>query len=537
MQEIRIGFGQINPVIGDFSHNAKEIRRQMTLAAESCDLLVFGELALCGYPLGDLSYRDDIIAATEHELTKLVEFSAAKELANLTVVLGHVAKAETQPRIQSSYASAHNSATVFRGGEIIGRYDKQRLPNYDVFDDWRNFVPGDKELIFDIAGKRAAVAICEDIWEKDSKRPAAFRQAGVELLIVPNGSPYNRVRKQSRRDAARAFQDGYALAYSNLAGGQDDLVFDGGSFLLDASGKEVFRAHSKPGLVLESEPILPIVDNDPGDLFEALVTGVRDYCDKTGQSKIVLGLSGGIDSALCCAIACEAIGAENVLGVALPSRHSSDHSLADAEALAAAIGCEFRVEPINSAHDVLEEQLELEGLSAENVQSRIRAVILMAISNQDARLLLTTGNKSELAVGYSTIYGDSAGGFAPIKDVLKTDVWMLSRWYNQHKGEEIIPVSSIEKEPSAELRPDQIDKDSLPDYEVLDHVLHLLLEKGATVDEIEATGVERALISEIDEKVRRAEWKRSQGAIGPKTTTVSFGSGRRMPITTRFGRL
>ena len=537
MRDIRIGFGQINPVVGDFVHNADQIRAQMLQAAGNCDLLVFGELALCGYPLGDLSYRADVIAASETHLSQLVSFSAEPALNELTVVVGHVASSSAKPQNQASYARAHNSATVFRSGKVIGRYDKFRLPNYDVFDDWRNFVPGETELTFEVAGIKVALAICEDIWEKDSKRPAALRQAGIELLVVPNGSPYTRERKNSRREAARAFQDGFALAYCNLAGGQDDLVFDGGSFLLDADGTEVFRAGARPGLTLKTEPIGEILDNDPADLFEALVTGVRDYCSKTGQSKIVLGLSGGIDSALSCAIACEAIGAENVLGVALPSRFSSDHSLSDARALARAIGCEFRTEPIEAAHDVLEGQLQLSGLAAENVQARIRAVILMAISNQESRLLLTTGNKSELAVGYSTIYGDSAGGFAPIKDVLKTDVWALSRWYNDYRGAEIIPLSSIEKAPSAELRPDQKDQDSLPDYESLDRILTLLIEQNATVDEIVGTGENRELVTEIDEMVRRAEWKRSQGAIGPKTTAISFGSGRRVPITTRFGRL
>jgi NAD+ synthase (glutamine-hydrolysing) len=290
-------------------------------------------------------------------------------------------------------------------------------------------------------------------------------------------------------------------------------------------------------LYLESAELSEIKDDQADRLFDVLVTAVRDYCAKTGQQRIVLGLSGGIDSALSCAIACEAIGSENVLGVALPSRYSSDHSLADAEQLASALGCEFRIEPIEPAHKSLEDQLALTGLAAENVQARIRAVILMGISNQEGRLLLTTGNKSEIAVGYSTVYGDSAGGFAPIKDVLKTDVWRLSRWYNNHHGEELIPVSSIEKAPSAELRPDQKDQDSLPDYQVLDDVLRLLIEKFATVEEVVALGFERSLVSKIDEMVRRAEWKRSQGAIGPKTTALSFGFGRRVPITTRFGKL
>ena len=537
MRDIRIGFGQINPVVGDFASNTAQIMQQIAQAAPQSDLLVFGELALCGYPLGDLSYRLDIISATERALAEIVEYSRSEEFADLTIVLGHVAPATSKPSNQVSYAKAHNSATVFRNGQIIGRYDKIRLPNYDVFDDWRNFVPGDHELVFEIKGKKVAVAICEDIWEQDSSRSASLREDGVELLVVPNGSPYTRDKMLRRREATRSFQNGFAIAYANLAGGQDDLVFDGDSFLMDETGVEIFRAGAEAGLWVTSEPIAEPTPNDPEQLFTALVVGTRDYCIKTGQSKIVLGLSGGIDSALSCAIACEAIGPENVLGIALPSRYSSDHSIADAQRLAKNLGCEIRTEPIENAHLVLENQLGLSGLAAENVQARIRAVILMGISNQENRLLLATGNKSEIAVGYSTIYGDSAGGFAPIKDVLKTDVWRLARLFNQDQGAELIPVSSIEKPPSAELRPDQKDQDSLPDYRVLDGVLEQLIEHFLTVDEIVAMGFDRELVSEIDEMVRKAEWKRSQGAIGPKTTALSFGSGRRVPITTRFGKL
>ncbi|MEY3335424.1 MAG: hypothetical protein RL566_347, partial [Actinomycetota bacterium] len=265
--------------------------------------------------------------------------------------------------------------------------------------------------------------------------------------------------------------------------------------------------------------------------------GLRDYCRKNSQNKIVLGLSGGIDSALSCAIASEAIGAQNVLGVALPSRYSSEHSITDAQALAKNLGCEYRKIEIEGPHATVETLLDLSDLAKENLQARLRAVILMGISNTEGRLLLSTGNKSEIAVGYSTIYGDAAGGFAPIKDVLKTDVWWLAKWFNQSKGREVIPESSISKAPSAELRPGQTDQDSLPDYQILDDILRLLIEKFATIDEVVALGFDRTLVSEIDEMVRRAEWKRSQGAIGTKTTVVSFGSGRRVPVTTRFGKL
>ena len=538
MQEIRIGFGQINPVVGDFAHNSEQVLNIMREAAGKVDLLIFGELALCGYPLGDLSYRADIIAATQEALDELVAASANESLASLTVVLGHVSAAESTPDNQSSYAAAHNSATVFAGGKAIGRYDKKYLPNYDVFDDWRNFVPGSSELAFELKGQKVAVAICEDIWHPESTQRQRFASEGISLLVVPNGSPYTRDIQSRRRMAVSSFQSGFAIAYANLSGGQDDLVFDGDSFLVSKEGKEIARAGMEPGLFVAEEMDLdPVLDDDPTRLYEVLVTGLRDYCLKTGQTQVVLGLSGGIDSALCAAVAADALGPNAVLGVGLPSRYSSDHSLRDAKQLAANIGCEFRVVEIDGAHQAFESMVELAGLAGENAQARIRAVTLMAISNSENRLLITTGNKSEIAVGYSTMYGDSAGGFAPIKDVLKTDVWRLARWLNASRAREVIPISSIEKPPSAELRPDQLDSDSLPDYEVLDDILRLLIEKTATVDEVVALGFERDLVREIDHKVRSAEWKRSQGAIGTKTTAVAFGSGRRVPITTRFGKL
>ncbi len=534
MQDIRIGFGQINPVVGDFDHNLRAITNQLTLAG-SLDLVVFGELALCGYPLGDLSYRTDIIEKSEQYLQKLV--AESRNYPHLTIVVGHVSKAQDKSPGQSSFAIAHNSASAIRGGEVIGRYDKQILPNYDVFDDWRNFVPGNKDLVFELKGQKVAVAICEDIWSEGSSQSKRLSSLGVDLLVVPNGSPYSRTKSTERRIAARKFQAGFALAYVNLCGGQDELVFDGDSFLLDKSGKEVFRAPFAEGLITDSDEISEILDDNPEPLFEALVTGLRDYCKKNGQTKIVLGLSGGIDSALSCAIAAEAIGASNVLGVALPSRYSSDHSISDAKQLASNIGCEFRMVEIDTAHRAVESSIELSALAQENLQARLRAVILMGISNSENRLLLSTGNKSEIAVGYSTIYGDAAGGFAPIKDVFKTDVWWLAKYYNQSRGVEVIPSSSITKAPSAELRPGQLDQDTLPDYKVLDDVLRLLIEKFATVEEVVALGFDRDLVSGIDEMVRKAEWKRSQGAIGTKTTALAFGSGRRVPITTRFGKL
>ncbi len=532
MLNIKLAFAQTNPVVGDFANNGREICELMSKAHNSgVELLVFGELALSGYPMGDFSYRADLVAQSQLALDEIVKHSST--LSGLTSVIGHIALATSQgPRNQVSMAIAHNSASVIADGSVIGRYDKQLLPNYDVFDDWRNFVPGTSELVFEVSGHKVGVAICEDIWGsmEQSQRLAAL---GVDLLVVPNGSPFTQGKNLQRRKAAAAFGKGMFVAYANLSGGQDELVFDGHSFVLDRDGALLFEAGSDAGLV---EFVRGVIDQSGEDerLWQALVTGLRDYLRKTRQPKVILGLSGGIDSALSAALAVAAVGPENVLGVALPSRYSSDHSLADAEKLARNLGIAYRVVPIDPAHTAFESMIELPGLAGENVQARIRAVVLMGISNAEGYLLLTTGNKSELAVGYSTIYGDSAGGFAPIKDLFKTDVWRMARYFNQRSGREVIPSESIEKAPSAELRPGQLDQDSLPDYESLDAVLKLLIEEGKTIQEVVNSGFAAELVQEIDKLVQRAEWKRSQGAIGTKVSEVAFGRGRRVPLTTRF---
>lgn len=535
MLNIKLAFAQTNPVVGHYEANAKEIQALMDQAHKAgVDLLIFGELALCGYPMGDFSLRRDLVQRSELFLERIVEHS--KSVPGLTVVVGHIRLASNQrPPIQATEAIAHNSATVLSGGQILGQYDKQRLPNYDVFDDWRNFVPGEGELVLELAGQKVAILICEDIWG-DSTRAERLAAKGVQLLVVPNGSPFTKTKSTERLEAARAFGKGMHLAYVNLAGGQDELVFDGHSFLIDDDGELLFRASHEPGLYVVNPGEIQNSGKDE-ELWQTLVTGLRDYLVKTSQSKIVLGLSGGIDSALTAALAVEAIGSENVLGVGLPSRYSSDHSLTDAESVARNLGIEYRVIPIEPAHSAMESMLELPGIAGENVQARIRALVLMGLSNSEGRLLLTTGNKSEVAVGYSTIYGDSAGGFAPIKDLFKTDVWRMARYCNSRAGREIIPESSITKAPSAELRPGQKDQDSLPDYETLDQILQLLIEEKQTVQEVVSSGFEPALVIEIDQLVQRAEWKRSQGAIGTKVSKVAFGRGRRVPLTTRFDKL
>ncbi|MEY4990578.1 MAG: hypothetical protein RIS08_804 [Actinomycetota bacterium] len=526
MLPLRLAFGQTNPIVGDFSGNLAQIIEQCRIAdGAGVQLVIFGELSLCGYPLGDLSYRRDLVERSEQALSELVTKSA--DFPNLTLLVGFARLAEASSPLQSSKAIAHNSAAAIRGGELLGIYDKKLLPNYDVFDDWRNFVPGRSDLVLDVAGKSVSVRICEDIWGAEQESTDA------DLVAVLNGSPFTFEKSIQRLAAAKAFASGSALAYANLSGGQDELVFDGESFALDSQGELVFRAGFKTGLwVAEAEKDLALLGEEK--VFQVLVRGLRDYLAKTGQRKIVLGLSGGIDSALCAALAAEAIGSENVLGVSMPSRFSSDHSVTDAEHVASNLGIHYRSVPIESAHVAFESMLDLSPLAQENLQARLRAVILMGISNSESRLLLTTGNKSEVAVGYSTIYGDSAGGYAPIKDLLKTDVWRMSRYVNQRSGRELIPVSSIEKPPSAELRPGQLDQDSLPDYEVLDGIIRILIEQNGTVSDAIEAGFEAATVLRTDAMIRAAEWKRSQGAIGTKLSEVSFGTGRRVPLTTRF---
>lgn len=539
MSVLNVAFAQTNPVVGDVEHNLELILSAASEVADRADVLITGELALSGYPMGDLSYRADIIESSMTALKKLIAATGEQTYSNLVFVVGHISPAAaSKATAQSSLAIAHNSASVISNGELIGTYHKQTLPNYDVFDDWRNFVPGHEELTFSVKGRLCAVAICEDIWVKDAKRSQALQAKGVELLAVLNGSPYTRSKQRERIDAAKQFQRGFDLAYANLSGAQDELVFDGRSFYLDSTGSEIFHAPFEQGVYLTQQAdLLQTQQSEKAVLWSVLVEGLRQYCLKTGQHSIVLGLSGGIDSAVCAALACEAIGSENVIGVALPSRYSSDHSLSDAEELAKNFELDYRVLPIEKAHKAFEETMEFSPLAAENLQARIRAVLLMGISNTEGALLLSTGNKSEIAVGYSTMYGDAAGGFAPIKDVFKTDVWELARWHNHTGDYPLIPIGSIDKPPSAELRPGQVDSDSLPDYGVLDQILRLLIEDSATIEQVVASGFNALEVERIEGLIRASEWKRSQGAVGTKTTAVSFGTGRRIPLTTRFRKL
>jgi NAD+ synthase (glutamine-hydrolysing) len=456
--------------------------------------------------------------------------------------VGHPALAKSP----TPWAIGQNCASLIFDGKVQASYAKHHLPNYSVFDEYRVFVPGDQLLTFEIDGLLFATVICEDIWQEGGP-VAQIESHKVDLTLVLNGSPFERSKTDTRLELVSnlAAKQSTAVAYVNLIGGQDDLVFDGNSFLIDASGKEIARAKQfeQDLLVFEIESkvtIKPVSKSTPtqGDLaqvWNALVLGVRDYVQKNGFKSVVLGLSGGIDSAVCAAIAVDAIGAKNVFGVSLPSKYSSDHSLSDAALLAKNTGLVYSTEPIEPYVEQFVEKLKLQGLAAENLQARIRAVILMAISNTAGHLLLSTGNKTELAVGYSTIYGDAAGGYAPIKDVEKTLVWDLARYRNELATKQgqtpPIPEGSITKPPSAELRADQLDQDSLPEYAVLDRILELHIEQKMSESEIIAQGLDATTVESVLRLVSSSEWKRRQSAIGPRITKLAFGRERRLPIT------
>jgi NAD+ synthase (glutamine-hydrolysing) len=504
--------------------------------------VLFPELALTGYPIEDLALSRDFLSASEASLEALAKSADNAGLGNMTLVVGYPGSAENP----TSWAIGANKAALITGGKISGSYAKHHLPNYSVFDEYRVFVPGQNLLTFDANGMKFATVICEDIWQSGGP-VAQISASNVDLTLVLNGSPFETSKTDSRLELVQSLAkaQGTAVAYVNLVGGQDDLVFDGNSFVVDSSGKEVVRAsqfsedlcvfdiESKSAVAPVSKTAEPLKPHQ--QIWDALVLGLKDYVTKNGFKSVVLGLSGGIDSAVCASLAADALGANNVFGVGMPSKYSSEHSLTDARDLAQNTGLVYSEQPIEAMVDTAMGQLNLDGLAAENLQARIRAVILMGLSNQNGHLVLTTGNKSELAVGYSTIYGDSVGGFAPIKDVEKSLVWALARYRNEMAvaaGETPpIPESSISKAPSAELRPGQTDQDSLPDYAVLDQILELHIEQRLSASEITAKGFDGALVHSVLKLVKNSEWKRRQGAIGPRITKLAFGRERRMPIS------
>jgi NAD+ synthase (glutamine-hydrolysing) len=545
--KLRVALAQINPTVGDLAGNAGLIADSVKSAqAQGANLIVFPEMIVTGYPVEDLALRPSFQAAS----IRAVEEIAAAITGDIVAVVGYL---DQGPK---------NAVAVIHDGKIMARYVKRHLPNYGVFDEFRNFVAGDQTLVVRIHGVDVAVAICEDIWH--SLDSIAARTPG--LLVVPNGSPFERNKDDVRLALVqkRAKEIGAPVAYVNMTGGQDDLVFDGDSIVVGTDGSVLARTtqfddqlivididcaegSSKPDVVISEEPtshsapansVIATRLTDEAEMWQGLVMGLRDYVGKNGFKSVVLGLSGGIDSALVAAIAIDALGAKRVNGVAMPSKYSSSHSVEDAQALADATGIHFRITPIGPMVDAYMANVVLKGLAEENLQARVRGTTLMGISNQEGHLVLATGNKSELAVGYSTLYGDAVGGFAPIKDIYKTDVWALSRYRNAlalERGETPpIPERSITKEPSAELRPDQKDSDSLPDYPLLDQVLRAYVDEDHGYQVLLADGFDPELVRRVISLVDKAEYKRRQYPPGTKVSGRAFGKDRRLPMTSRW---
>jgi len=554
--KLRLALAQVNPTVGDLAGNAALVKASAAQAtAAGAHVVVFPEMVLTGYPVEDLALRPSFQVASKSAITAL-----AKELDHEIVsIVGYLDQVDGQPQ---------NMVAVISGGEIKARYAKCHLPNYGVFDEYRNFKAGNSTLVVRIHGIDVGIAICEDLWiDGGITSQLAARNPG--LVIVPNGSPYERNKDDVRLALVtkRAREAKAPLAYVNMTGGQDDLVFDGDSIVVDKSGSVIARAPqfedgvmlvdvdvepatSTPDVVISESPVVLEKTLTPGiahrlgdeeEIWNAIVVGLRDYVTKNGFTSVLVGLSGGIDSALVAALAVDALGPDRVHGVGMPSKYSSEHSLADAEQIAKNTGLGFRVVEIQSMVDAFRKQVDLTGLAEENLQARVRGTTLMGISNQHGHLVLATGNKSELACGYSTLYGDAVGGYAPIKDIYKTDVWALSRWRNsvaRAAGEmPPIPENSITKEPSAELRPDQKDSDSLPEYEILDKVLMAYVDDDMGHDELIAAGFDKDLVIRVIGMVDKAEYKRRQYPPGTKVSKRAFGKDRRLPMTSKWREL
>ncbi|WP_345770335.1 NAD+ synthase [Blastococcus saxobsidens] len=590
--QLRVAMAQVDTRVGDLAGNSDLVLRWAVRAAEAgAHLVVFPEMTLTGYPPEDLVLRESFARASEQALVDLGARLAAEGLGDLAVVVGYLAHTrgagpapvdhpddDDRPRDANPRRGApRNAAALLHGGDVVVRYYKRHLPNYGVFDEARYFVPGTELPVVRLHGVDVALTVCEDLWVEGGPCGVAG-QAGVDLVVSPNASPYERAKDDLRLPLVRrrAAEAGAAILYCNQVGGQDELVFDGDSMAVSPTGELLARApqfvehlltvdleldpaatpERREGRlgpmtvtrhVLSDEPVAayeaqpaPIAEplEECEEVWRALVLGLRDFVDKNGMPSVVLGLSGGIDSAVVAALAVDALGADRVHGVGLPSKWSSEHSLADAEDLARRTGLHYSVVPIAPMVDAYESSVELSGVAAENLQARVRGTLLMGLSNQHGHLLLTTGNKSEVAVGYSTLYGDSAGGFAPIKDVLKTLVWELARWRNaaaRERGEtEPIPVNSIEKPPSAELAPGQVDSDSLPSYDELDAVIADYVDRDLGMAQLLERGHDPEVVARVLRLVDTAEFKRRQSAPGTKISLKAFGRDRRLPVTNRW---
>jgi len=561
---LRVALCQIDTIVGALEYNTDLAIAALREAEQAgCDVAIFPELTITGYPPEDLLLKSRFVA---DNVVALERFAAAT--STTAAIVGYVEPGEGRTA-GSGFPTIYNAAAVCAHGKVVGTYRKQELPNYQVFDEKRYFTPSTELPLFSIAGVTVGVSICEDLWIDDGPVNACAA-AGAQFILNINASPYYQGKMATREALVRrrATNNNIPIAYVNLVGGQDELVFDGGSLVIAADGSLVAQSRLFDEHVLiadfavgearptATDPLLvterssasvtglpPVIESHPGpmqELWSALVLGTRDYVHNNGFTDICFGLSGGVDSTLVAAIAAEALGPEHVHALLMPSRYSSDHSVTDAEKLSTNLGIDYRTIAIEPAHAAMLEMLapsfgDLEpNVTEENVQSRIRGVTWMAMSNKFGWLVLVGGNKSEMAVGYATLYGDTAGAYAPIKDVWKLQVFELGHWYNERAGAEIIPTTILTKPPSAELRPDQRDDQSLPPYEVLDPMLIELVENDKTAFDLIEAGGDEAIVKRIARLVDIAEFKRRQSPPGPRVTPKAFGRDRRMPITNRY---
>jgi NAD+ synthase (glutamine-hydrolysing) len=574
--QLRIGLAQVDSTVGDLTGNADIVSAWTAKAIEhGCHLVAFPEMMLTGYPAEDLVLRSSFVSASLAALDHLAARLAAEGAGDIAVVVGYCGRSEhPMPALGRPAGEPQNAAALIHGGRVVAHYAKHHLPNYGVFDEFRYFVRGDRFPVVRLHGVDVGMVICEDLWQEGGPIAVA-RSAGVGLVVCINGSPYERGKDDVRGELVcrRAREAGAALAYVNLVGGQDELVFDGDSVVAGADGQVISRAPVWAQQLLVTDLELPSgtssttgpVDaldgtamtvsrvtlsadavpsydastptvaarlDDEQEVWGGLVTATRDYVRKNRFRSVVLGLSGGVDSAVVATIAADALGPDAVHVVGMPSSWSSDHSVSDAEDLAKRQGLHWSLVPIAPIVDAWMQSVDLTGISVENLQARVRGTTLMALSNEHGHLVLTTGNKSELATGFSTLYGDSAGGFAPIKDVPKSMVWRLARWRNTVS--EVIPPSSIEKPPSAELAPGQLDSDRLPPYEELDALLDDYVERDLGRAQLIAKGHTAETVDRVIALVDAAEYKRRQYPPGPKITSRAFGRDRRLPITSRW---
>jgi NAD+ synthetase len=518
---LKIVLAQTNPIVGDLKKNAKKII-DIATQNENADLIIFPELALCGYPPDDLILHKNFT----NNIKKYVQH--IENETNNSIIFG-------SPWVDNDLI--YNAAIHISDGKIQNIIHKTHLPNYGVFDEKRIFVKGNTNKPIIINDTKIGVAICEDLWFSDVA--SDLKDQGAELLISLNASPFE-IGKQTQREniiKQRVKETIIPHIYTNIVGGQDDLVFDGNSFIINENGQKIFEMRSfKEDVQTIEYPFQFSKEYKENsihqNIYNALCLGLRDYVYKNGFEAILLGLSGGIDSALSAVIACDALGADNVHCVMMPSQYTSQESLHDAKQLADNLGCHYQSLPIDGVVQSFNQTLDNpDGLTAENIQSRVRGVLLMALSNQLGHMVLTTGNKSEMAVGYATIYGDMCGGFNALKDVYKTQVYDLSKWINRNY--EIIPSNIITRPASAELRPDQTDQDSLPEYEILDGILEKLIERRMNISDITREGYDKNTVSHVYTLLKRNEYKRRQSALGTKITSMAFGRDRRMPITNK----